>query len=308
MALLGTQTVLVGCSCPSGRPLAGVTAGRKWRGKIDEDLVCIISDMHTNPGGYQPEKLERTLDEILRLNPRPANIIALGDLAYLTGRPEEYARLKEILSVLDGSGITLTMAMGNHDRREHFAEVFPEYAAKSLLSDRFVYVVETPKADFIVLDSLQQGDDDTTWITPGALDDNQREWLQNKLSEYTEKPVFVTAHHPINETGIKAMLVECPSCCGYIHGHDHEWRPGWRAKNYSELEIIRTLCVPSTGHWGDIGYVLVHLEENQARVDLREFEFFFPRPLREGETRPPQWDEIEKERRGASCTFPYRHR
>ena len=83
--------------------------------------ACIISDLHCYPEGYQPAKLVRTVDEILRLNPRPRNVIALGDLAYLTGRPEEYALLKKILAPLEGTGMTLTMAMGNHDRRENFA-------------------------------------------------------------------------------------------------------------------------------------------------------------------------------------------
>ena len=33
---------------------------------------------------------------------------------------------------------------------------------------------QRPRSPFIVLDSLQQGEDTTTWITPGALDDRHR--------------------------------------------------------------------------------------------------------------------------------------
>ncbi|MBR4755384.1 MAG: metallophosphoesterase, partial [Bacteroidales bacterium] len=108
---------------------------KKKAGLFDENLVAIISDLHTNPGGYQPARLERTIADILALNPCPRNIIALGDLAYLTGKPSEYALLKEILKPLEGSGIRLTMAMGNHDKRKNFAEAFPEYAAASLMED-----------------------------------------------------------------------------------------------------------------------------------------------------------------------------
>lgn len=279
---------------------------KKKAGLFDENLVAIISDLHTNPDGYQPARLERTIADILALNPRPRNIIALGDLAYLTGKPSEYARLKEILKPLDGSGIKLTMAMGNHDKRKNFAEAFPECAAGSQTEDRLVFVVETPRADIILLDSLQESPEDDKWITPGAVPDNEKEWLRAKLATYTEKPVFVTAHHPIAETDVKEILLDSPTCCGYIYGHNHIWNPGWIRKNYSERRLIRTLCVPSTGHWGDIGYALLSLGEDQAEVKLREYEFFFPNPLEEGEKKPAQWAMIEQENDGSVCRFSYK--
>jgi hypothetical protein len=308
MALIGAQGLVLNelPAFSADKTGLGATARRKWRGKFDEDLVCIISDMHTNPGGYQPAKLVRTVDEILRLNPRPRNVIALGDLAYLTGRPEEYALLKEILRPFEGSGIHLTLGMGNHDRRENFAACFPEHKAASLLEDRYVYVVETPRADFIVLDSLQQGEDETTWITPGALDEGQLAWLKERLFSYTDKPVFVMAHHPIHETLVKNLLLDSPTCCGYIHGHDHVWRTGWQKKNYSEYKILPTLCVPSTGHWGDIGYTLLKMGHDRATASLREYEFFFPHPVNAGEPKPPQWAQIEQAHKDASWVFMYK--
>lgn len=308
LALLGIQGVVLDAAGAAALKGLDSEPGRRKRKKdgFDENLVVIISDLHTNPDGYQPALLERTIADILALRPRPRNVIALGDLAYLTGKPSEYARLKEILAAFDGTGIRLTMAMGNHDRRANFAEAFPEYAAASLMKDRFVFVVETPRADIILLDSLQESEDPTTWITPGALPDNEKEWLKEKLASYTDKPVLVTAHHPINEVGIKDILLSSPTCCGYIHGHDHVWRDGWFKKNYSEREMIRALCVPSTGHWGDIGYTMLHLEEDHAEARLNEYGFFFPTPLKEGETKPAQWAMIEEERKNAVVSFAYR--
>ena len=61
------------------------------KGKFDDDTIVFISDLHTNPGGYQPERLIRTVNDILKMKPLPRNVIALGDLAYLTGKPTEYA-------------------------------------------------------------------------------------------------------------------------------------------------------------------------------------------------------------------------
>ena len=309
MALLGMQGMLIdvaGAVPFKDSQVEGERRKRKSAGGFDENLVVIISDLHVNPEGYQPARLERTIADIIAMNPRPRNVISLGDLAYLTGKPTEYARLKEILAPLEGTGIRLTMTMGNHDRRQNFADAFPGYAAASLMKDRYVYVVETPRADIILLDSLQESEDPTKLITPGALTDGEKTWLKEKLATYTDKPVFVTAHHPIGETGIKEILLASPTCCGYIHGHDHVWRDGWSRKNYSERDIIRTLCVPSTGHWGDIGYTTLHLGEDSAEARIHEYEFFFPEPLKEGEAKPAQWSMIEKEHRNATVSFAYK--
>ena len=306
LALLGLQGVMLDAAGPAAlKGLDPKQACRKRKAGFDENLVVLISDLHVNPGGYQPGRLERAIADIIALRPLPRNVIALGDLAYLTGKPSEYALLKQILSPLEDTGIRLTLAMGNHDRRANFAAAFPAYAETSLMKDRFVYVVETPRADFIVLDSLQESEDPTTWITPGALSDSEKEWLRDTLEAHAAKPVFVMAHHSISETGVKDILLSSPSCCGYIQGHDHVWKDGWFKKSYHERDIVRTLCLPSTGHWGDIGYTMLHLEEDYAEARLCEYEFFFPDPLKEGEAKPAQWKMIEEERKNASVRFAY---
>ena len=309
LALLGLEGCFLdahGAVLLADRAAKGRKRRRGGAPRFDDNLVCLISDTHVNPAGYQPARLERTIADILALDPLPRNVIVLGDLAYLTGRKEEYARLKEIIAPLETAGIRLTMAMGNHDRRDHFAEAFPDYAARSEMADRFVFVVETPRADMIVLDTLQASPDPDKWITAGALDEAQLAWLKERLAGYTTKPVFVMSHHPLDEIGIKGLLMDCPACCGYIHGHNHIWRPGWIRKNYQTRDVVRTLCVPSTGHWGDIGYTLLELGETEAVARLHQYEFFFPTPLAEGEPKPAQWSMIEEEHRGALCHFAYR--
>ena len=309
LALLGLQGCLLDARGAIRLTDSDSKARKGRRGalpRFDEDLVCIISDLHTHPGDYQEDKLRRTIDDILQLNPLPRNVIALGDLAYLTGQPEEYNRLKEVIAPLEASGIQLTLAMGNHDRRGHFAAAFPQYAARSLMKDRYVYVVETPRADFIVLDSLQESTDPHKWITPGALSDDEKQWLTERLSTYRTKPVFVMSHHPLEEIGIKKLLIESPTCCGYIHGHNHIWRPGWVHQGYRDRTILPTLIVPSTGHWGDIGYVLLELGEAEAIARLHQYEYFFPKPLDEGEPKPVQWSRMEEEHQGGLCHFAYR--
>lgn len=306
LALLGLQGCLLDTSAAARRVAASGSKRQRGALRFDDNRVCIISDLHTNPEGYQPARLERTVADILKLDPLPRNVIALGDLAYLTGKPAEYARLKEILVPLEAAGIHITLGMGNHDKRANFAEAFPAYAAASVMKERFVFVVETPRAEFIVLDSLQESTSVHKWITPGAIDDAQREWLKDKLASCTDKPVFVMSHHPLPEVGILPLLMECPRCCGYIYGHNHVWNPGWSHVNYRDRDVLRTLCVPSTGHWGDIGFVLLDLEETQAVARLEQYEFFFPTPLPEGEAKPAQWTAIEAENKDAVCRFIYR--
>ena len=301
MALLGAASTMP----LSFDKLGAMPRTQAWNGTFDENLVCIISDLHTCPGSYQPDKLRRTIADILAMNPRPRNLISLGDNAYLTGKDEEYALLKEILAPLEGSGIVFTMAHGNHDRRENFVKFFPEQVRASVMENRLVQVVETPRADLIVLDTLDEPEDTTTWITPGAIDDDQKAWLEWKLNSETDKPFFVMSHHPLDEVKISSILVNSPTCCGYIHGHDHVWRPDWIKKSYGDRRIVRTLCVPSTGHWGDLGYTLLNLQEDRGVATLHEYEYFFPSPAKPDEPKPAAWAAIEEDHKGATCTFIY---
>lgn len=275
----------------------------KGRLVVNENLVCIVSDLHIRPGHYQEEYFEKTVADILALNPRPLNVLCLGDIAYLTGKPEEYAAAKKYIDRLEEAGMKVTMAMGNHDRRANFAAAFPEKATLSELPHRMVFTVQTPRADFILLDSLQEGDNHDSWITEGAIDAEQKAWLEAKLATYTDKPVFVMSHHPLNETKIAKSLLACPSCRGYIYGHLHRWITDWVNLNYHDRTVLRTLCVPSTGHWGDIGLTLLELKKDKAVASFVQRGFFFPTPLQEGESKPAIWDEIERDRKGAVCFF-----
>ena len=306
MAALGAGSLVLSTpAAGSMESAAGIFGRKKSKALVmDENLICIISDLHVRPGKYQEAHFNKTIEEVLALNPRPKYVLCLGDIAYLTGKPEEYAAAKQGLASLEEAGMQLTMTMGNHDRRANFAAAFPDKAAASELPHRMVYTVQTPRADFSLLDSLQEGDNHDKWITPGAIDDEQRAWLESKLAAAT-KPVFVMAHHPIHEVKIGKLLLATPACCGYIYGHEHLWKSAWIHENYRDRNMMKTLCVPSTGHWGDIGFVTLKLEEDRAVVDLREREFFFPKPAKEGEDKPLEWTTIEEEHRGGICTFPY---
>ena len=144
------------------------------------------------------------------MKPLPRNVIALGDLAYLTGKPTEYALLKELIAPIEEAGITLTLGMGNHDRRENYSEGFPQYAARTLVPGNMVFKVETPHADFIILDSLNETEDTHKWNDAGIISDAQTKWLTEEVKNY-KKPFFVCLHHPIKDAVPLLWLYLWPS-------------------------------------------------------------------------------------------------
>jgi len=246
---------------------------------LDENLVALFSDTHVTQDKNNPHQkagLARCIRDVLALNPRPANVLFYGDLAFNHGETSDYRLLKELVKPLEDAGIRWSVCFGNHDRRTAFFSVFPERkAAAPLVPDRLVTVVKTPHADFILLDSCLEGP------VNGGLDDAQRAWLKETLAR-TTKPVFVGAHHPIMETGVAGLLASNAVYAAYIHGHNHTWL------QRQELGV-ETLCLPSTGHWGDIGYVLVKLDAEGAVFTLRQRDYYTPRPAAKPEDVKPEW-------------------
>lgn len=285
--------------------LSGLTASAaaplfaKQSSEFDENLVAFFSDTHI-PGAadpsYQRNKLTQTVAGVLSLCPLPRNVLIFGDFAHLTGLKADYEAAAKIIAPLSGAGIKVTIAMGNHDRRSPFLELYPDYTKTTQVPGRIVSTVTTPHADLILLDSCQEGP------VEGKLDDAQKEWLSSILKN-DSKPVFVCAHHPLDELGIARDLVSSPRVAGYIHGHNHRWLKTWERRNWKDAYMLRLLCLPSTGHWGDIGYTLFRIRPDRAVAELRQHEFFFPKPASRPEDAPPEWAICVEENKGQQCTF-----
>ncbi len=305
LAAIGLQSSLMRAGTSPLTEMMSPKRKKKVSSQFDDNLVILISDMHVLPNSHTPDYLTRVVNEILAMKPLPRNVIGLGDLANLYGHREDYECARQVLAPLEQAGIRVTMGMGNHDRRDNFASVFPEKVVQSRLKDRMVFIVDTPRADFIVLDSLQEDPDRGKWITPGAINEEQKEWLRETLLSY-RKPVFVTAHHSLGETDVLDLFKDARSCCGYIYGHEHRWRTASPVFKWGQRDIVRTLCLPSTGYWGDIGYTEMHLHEDHAVATLHQSEYFFNVPLKEGEERPLQWTLNAKDNDGSTCSFSYK--
>ncbi|MDO4570385.1 MAG: metallophosphoesterase [Planctomycetia bacterium] len=231
----------------------------------DENVVAIFADTHLrNPQSTQHvQRFNAVVRQLLAMNPRPANLLIYGDVAFDEGKVEEYQLFRELIQPIELAGIRWEVAMGNHDRLDNYRRAFPERFEKPfIIENKLITKVETPCADFLLLDSYKKG------CVEGEIDPAQREWLRETLKTYT-KPLFVGCHHPLQETQLGEILSVCPCVVAYLYGHNHHWR-------FQEQFDTKTICFPSTGHWGDLGFVTLQLSKEEARFTPNVDDFFMP--------------------------------
>ncbi len=282
----------------------------------DPDLTVLLADIHVSgregTQTHQRSRFERVVADILAMDPLPARAVLFGDLAWNAGEREDYRRTRPLIAALEEAGIPLTIGMGNHDRRSTFLEFYPEYAQRTLVPGRIVTVCYAGSVDFLMLDGLQ-GDDEraSNDIGPvaGALDPAQQEWLLEALPRW-KKPVLVCSHYPVNELSaggrpLKNLICSVPAVAGYIFGHLHYWQKSWLQSGWAAPIVRkRALCLPSVGHWGDIGYALLRTTPKSAVVSLVQYEHFFPTPKPVWPDDRSLWDAATAENQGQTCTFP----
>jgi 3',5'-cyclic AMP phosphodiesterase CpdA len=191
-------------------------------------LIAQITDIHLgfepdSPGEFNRQRLDRALDALLALDPPPDLLLATGDLVD-RGDVESYARLRQ---AFDGLPFPVSLALGNHDVRENFAEVFPE----TPLADGFCqYELRAGPLRLLVLDTLEEG------RHGGAFCERRAKWLCERLDEDGETQTLIVQHHPPIEVGIGWMntdptepwvhrLADClagrTNVVGLVCGHIH---------------------------------------------------------------------------------------
>ncbi|WP_066558378.1 phosphodiesterase [Croceicoccus bisphenolivorans] len=160
-------------------------------------LIAQITDIHLgfepdSPGEFNRQRLDRTLDRLANLDPLPAMLLLTGDLID-RGDVDSYRRLRE---ALEGFPAPWHMALGNHDDRANFAEVFPEHT----FTDGFLqYELRTGPMRLLVLDTLEVG------RHGGGFCDTRAKWLTERLDEDAETPTIIVQHHPPFDSGIPWM-------------------------------------------------------------------------------------------------------
>jgi 3',5'-cyclic-AMP phosphodiesterase len=164
-------------------------------------VIAQITDLHIKPPGEFAYRkvdtalaLTRLIGQLKNLRPRPAVIVATGDLVDAASEAA-YAHLDRLLAPLD---LPLAAIPGNHDDRDRVRRMFPgqRYAQPSGAANLHLAV---EALDLFLLDSSVPGQ------PHGHLDRATLSWLDASLASSTHRPALVFLHHPPFATGITHM-------------------------------------------------------------------------------------------------------
>jgi len=219
----------------------------------DPNRWALLADTHVwqqrdriYHGVKSVETAAQACRQIAALDPIPAGAIIAGDCAALKGEPGDYGVLAEELKTLGKAAVPVHFALGNHDHRGHFRTAFPRTLPQGKLPvpDKHVSILETPHANWFLLDSLQK-----TNFTPGRLGEVQLQWLAKALDARDDKPALLVAHHNPDKTakgsGLQdteaffKILAARKQVKAYVFGHTHRWA-------LSVRDGIHLINVPTT--------------------------------------------------------------
>lgn len=224
--------------------LAAAVSVWTWRpspgseGRTDAGLWALLSDTHiaadrelVNRGVQMTANLKQVVARLTTLDPKPAGVLLNGDAAYGKGEPGDYQVLAELLKPLGAADMAVSFTLGNHDHRDNFREGLQRAAGKSPVEGRQVTVLETPRANWFLLDSLEKVN-----ATPGLLGPEQLDWLAKALDARRDKPALVAVHHDpqwseaAKRTGLRDteklfdILMPRKQVKALFYGHTHRWR------------------------------------------------------------------------------------
>ncbi len=136
--------------------------------------------------------LERAIDAILALEPKPDLALLTGDMVD-RGSAEEYARIKKLLDRLD---IPLAIIPGNHDARDTLHAAFGKTAIMG--EGEFLHWVrdDLGALRIIGLDTHVPGK------VNGELCEKRLAWLEATLATAPDRPTLIATHHPPFTTAI----------------------------------------------------------------------------------------------------------
>lgn len=212
----------------------------------------------------------------------PDGAMVVGDLARTEGLPGDYAGLQELLHPLAGT-MPVLLALGNHDHRANFNEVFEPGPDAPPVEDKSVLVVEAPPVRLIVLDSLLY-----TNKVAGLLGKEQRAWLETYLQEADDTPTLLCVHHTLGDGDtdlldtdrLFALVGPHRQVKAILYGHSHRF-------GLAERDGIHLVNLPAVGYSFDaeesVGWLGAHLRRNGGTFTRRSIDG------QEGETFSLAW-------------------
>jgi hypothetical protein len=274
----------------------------------DANRVALLSDPHVaadralvSRGANMFDNLTRVCGEVLAPVPTsrpavaphrlPGAVIINGDFAYLKGLPADYATAVEAVKPLRKAGLPVHLTLGNHDDRANLLagiQAVEKQGVKEPVEGRHVQVLETPLANWFLLDSL-----DAVNATPGVLGEKQLAWLGSGLDARANKPAVVMVHHnpdqkekPSGLRDTKALLdviFARKQVKALIFGHTHVWelksQEGVHLINLPPVGYVFKAGLPS-------GWVDARVTERGMTLHLRCLD---PKHPKHGEMRDLRW-------------------
>ena len=246
----------------------------------DSDFLAMLADTHvpsdrtiSNDGANMTENLELVIGELRALETKPAGIVIDGDCAFLKGLADDYKNLAQILGPLLDARLPVHLTMGNHDNRQRMYEQLQQQRPeKPVVEGKHVSVLELPRANWFLLDSLFETD-----VVTGELGETQLGWLRQTLDAHSDKPAIIMAHHNPewqasgNVSGLREttelfqMLVERKHVKAYVFGHTHRWE-------IKEHQGIHLVNLPPAGYVFDkahpTGWVAAHVRADGITLQI----------------------------------------
>jgi Icc protein len=203
----------------------------------------IPADPENNYRGFYPyQNLEKVVAQVA--GDLPEGVVIAGDLARLEGLTGDYENARKLLTPITQQR-PVCVALGNHDNRENFLNVFTHAGgSRQDVRGKHVVVVDAGPVQLIVLDSLLFVNK-----APGLLGQAQRKWLRDYLRASSDKPTLLFFHHTLGEGD--GDLLDAPrlfdivrpasNVKALVYGHSH-------AYGYTELDGIHLINLPATGY------------------------------------------------------------
>lgn len=251
---------------------------RLWAAEgADTNRWTFMADTHISQhrdrifSGVKPaDNFEEGRRQVLALAPKTSGVIIAGDCACTKGEKADYAVLVDLVKPYREAAVPVHMALGNHDYRENFYEVFPGAKSSRPLGDldRHVSIIQTPHANFFLLDSLLD-----TNLVPGGLGDAQLQWLATALDTHADRPAVLFAHHNPEQIrdfdAFRNVMAPRKHVKAYVYGHSHRWR-------LSEIDGIHLVNLPAMAWLFDEtlprGWVDAQLHPNGMTLVLNTLE------------------------------------
>lgn len=164
--------------------------------------ILILTDLHLRAQGKTIIGLDpvarcrAALQTAVADHPDADALVLMGDLTH-SGRPEEYAILRDILA---DCPIPVIPMLGNHDDRATFRAAFPD--APKTAQGHVQHVLDLAHHRIITLDTLDPAADP---VHSGIMCADRLAWFDAALSSAAHRTPLVFAHHPPFDIGLPGM-------------------------------------------------------------------------------------------------------